>query len=64
MPMYHMHAVSAEARREHRLPWNWSYGWLRASVWELGIEPGSSGLPLPFVPVHSGTNHINYTTVW
>ena len=31
--------VPTEARRGHRLPWNWSYRWLWATVWVLRIEP-------------------------
>lgn len=26
-----LHLVPEEARREHWIPWNWSYGWLRAT---------------------------------
>lgn len=34
--------VSEEVRREHWIPWNWSYGWLFDILWVLGIKSGSS----------------------
>lgn len=37
MPMYHMHAVSAEARRGCQIHWNWNHIWLLAAL----LVPGS-----------------------
>lgn len=31
-----------QLRRRHNFPWNWSYAWLKASLWEQGTETGSS----------------------
>ena len=31
-----------EVRRGHRIPWNWSDGWLWTTIWVLGIELGPS----------------------
>lgn len=28
--------------REHRILWNWSYGWLRSTTWVVGSWPRSS----------------------
>lgn len=35
--------MSMEARRGHQSPWNCSYRAFRATMWVLGIVPGSSG---------------------
>lgn len=43
MPVHCKCAVAMEARRGHWIPWNWSYWWLLAAMWVLGIEPWSSG---------------------
>lgn len=32
----------AEAQRGHWIPWGWSYRWLSAAMWVLGIKPWSS----------------------
>jgi hypothetical protein len=41
--MYHMNAwILAELRRGLQTPWNSCYGWLWATMWVLGIKPGSS----------------------
>ena len=42
--VYHVHPwmVPLEARREHHIPWNWSYRWLWATKWLLGTELKSS----------------------
>lgn len=37
-----MKIVPMEAKEGHHIPWNWSYGWLVASRWELGMKPQSS----------------------
>lgn len=34
--------IPTEVRRGHQILWNWSDGWLSATIWMLGIEPGSS----------------------
>jgi hypothetical protein len=41
MYMNHMQRlVPTEARRRFcQIPWNWSYGWLRAVMWVLGTKP-------------------------
>jgi hypothetical protein len=39
--------VPREARREHWIPWNWSYRQLWATMWVLGVEPGSFGRATP-----------------
>lgn len=36
-------SMSMEARRGHQNPWNCSYRAFRATMWVLGIVPGSSG---------------------
>lgn len=33
--------VLTEIRRGHWMPWNYTYGWLWATIWMLGIEPRS-----------------------
>ena len=38
MSMHHVHEVPMKDRRGHCIPWNWSYRWLWATVWELGIK--------------------------
>lgn len=44
--VYHMYAWSlVKVRRRLWIPWNWSYGWLWATVWVLG-----NGLPPPTHP--------------
>lgn len=37
--VYHVHAVSEEARKWYQIPWSWNSIWL----WLLGITPSSSG---------------------
>jgi hypothetical protein len=33
-----------EARKDHQIPWNWSYRQLgAAAIWVLGVEPKFSG---------------------
>ena len=34
--------VPTEVRRGLQIPWNWSYGWVWATVWVLKTESGSS----------------------
>ena len=34
--------VPEEARRRRQVPWNWGYGFLRATTWMLRIGAGSS----------------------
>lgn len=41
--VYHLCALFMEARRGHRVFWNWSYRPLLDAMWVLGVEPGSSG---------------------
>ena len=41
--IYHIHALSAETKRGHCMPWNWNYRQLWASMRMLGIEPRFSG---------------------
>lgn len=35
--------IPAETLRGHQIPWNWSYKWLCATLWMLGMEFWSSG---------------------
>lgn len=37
--VHHTHAVPSEAKSGCQTPWNWSYKWLLASMWLLGMEP-------------------------
>lgn len=37
----YMWVVPLEARRMNQTPRDWSYRWLRAAMWVLGIEPRS-----------------------
>lgn len=39
---YHMHVVSAKARKGYPIPWDWSYS-LWANMWMLGIKLRCSG---------------------
>lgn len=39
MSVDHVIEVFHEARRRHWIPWCWSYRWLWAVTWVLGIEP-------------------------
>ena len=39
----HSYQVAIKARREVWIPSNWSCRWLQATMYVLGIEPGSSG---------------------
>jgi hypothetical protein len=39
-----MFLVPMEARRWGKIPWNWSYIWLRAAMWVLGTKSRSSVL--------------------
>lgn len=32
-----------EAKKEHQIPWNWNHGWVRVTMWVLGLELASSG---------------------
>lgn len=34
--------VTTEVRRGHQIPGNWSCGWLRTTMWVLGIQPRAS----------------------
>lgn len=36
--LYHMYAGPVEARKGTQIPWNWSNGWLGATMWVLGAE--------------------------
>ena len=38
-----VYLVPEKPRRGHQILWNWSNRWLRATMWLLRIEPGSSG---------------------
>lgn len=38
MFVYHMYAVSEEARKGHYVPQNLSYRWLLVAMWELGTK--------------------------
>jgi hypothetical protein len=38
-----MCTVPSEGRRGPWIPWNMSYRWFVATMWVLGIQPGSSG---------------------
>jgi hypothetical protein len=42
MSVPHLHIVCSEARRGYQIPWNWSYRWLWAVTWGLGIKSRSS----------------------
>ena len=45
LPVYryvHYLCVPVGGRREHWIPWNWSYRWVWAVVWVLGTESGPS----------------------
>lgn len=44
--------VLSEARKEPQMPWNWSYGWLPATMWELGTKLG-----VPWNRAISALNH-------
>ena len=43
MSVSHVRAVATEARSTCQIPGNWSYKWLQATMWGLGIEPRSCG---------------------
>lgn len=40
---HHVHTFPIETIKGHQLPWNWSYRWLGANMWVLGIMPRSTG---------------------
>jgi hypothetical protein len=41
MPVHHMHAMPAQARRGHQISQKWSYRWLWANRWLLGTKARS-----------------------
>lgn len=47
MHAYHMHAVLMTTRRGHQVLQNWSYRWLKVSMWVLRPNTG----PLEELPV-------------
>lgn len=36
----HVYLVPTEVRKEHQIPWNWSFGYLGATMWGFGVSPG------------------------
>lgn len=40
--MYHIHDKCLQNQKEHWMPCNWNHRQLRATMWVVGIEPGSS----------------------
>ena len=43
--------VPMEVRREHQISWHWIYRQLGATMWVLGVEPGSPGRAISPAPL-------------
>lgn len=61
LSVYHLYAVHAEARKEHRIPWKWSYSWLWATMWMLGIKRRSPATAVVLSHLSSPSSQIFYS---
>lgn len=41
--VHHMCVIFTESSKWQRIPWGWSYRWLRSAMWVQGIELQFSG---------------------
>lgn len=50
MHVHSVHAYCLQRLKESKIPWYWSDRWLWATLWVLGIYPGSSAIADASVP--------------